>query len=103
MNNNSKGVLHKKLESMYDLEYMANTTLVGGVLQDWLTKSPDNEDLKKVVKSYIEITLYTNRLTMDRETFHTILSKEREAQNKLELELREVKEKLRILTLETKL
>lgn len=103
MNNNSKGVLHKKLESMYDLEHMANTTLVGGVLQDWLAKSPDNEDLKKVVEAYIGITLYTNRLTMDRDTFHIILSKEREAQNKLILELREVKEKLRILQLEAKL
>lgn len=97
------GVVKRKIASIQELEFLGNQEAILSILNEWIKKSPDNEALNKVVAASIENSFYVNRLQKDAMSFGMILAEERKEKNKLTLELREVKEKLRIFHLESKL
>ena len=97
------GIVKRKIALVQDIGYTSNQETILNVLKDWIDRSPDNESLIEVVAASIENSFYVNRLQSDAEAFGTILAEERKERNKITLELREVKEKLRILELTQKL
>jgi len=97
------GIVKRKIAFVQEIGYTSNQETILNVLKDWIDKSPDNESLIEVVAASIENSFYVNRLQGDAEAFGTILAEERKERNKITLELREVKEELRLLKLEQKL
>jgi len=90
------GSLIKKVYNIEDLEANNNITTISEILLKW-KKITKNEDLELVVKKFIDLTFYVNKMQMDRNILQHIISEVREDKNHYALREREAVKELKKL------
>lgn len=90
------GSLIKKVYNIEDLEANNNITTISEILLKW-KKITKNEDLELVVKKFIDLTFYVNKMQMDRNVLQHIISELREDKNHYALREREAVKELKKL------
>lgn len=95
--------MNKFIESELDLMYSTDCNVVGGVLKKWLNAKPNNTELREVVKSYMSMVFYTNKLQMERYAFNEIISNARDERNQAILRARSAEQEIKNLQEQIKL
>ena len=90
------GSLIKKVYNIEDLEANNNITTISEILLKW-KKITKNEDLELLVKKFIDLTFYVNKMQMDRNVLQHIISELREDKNHYALREREAVKELKKL------
>jgi hypothetical protein len=54
-----------KIQNLHDFEYWNNSIMCIDILQKWIKITPENEDIKAMIKAYQEMSFYVARLKDD--------------------------------------
>ena len=82
-----------KIQNLKDLEYYSNMEYTTSLVRDWVRLKPENEQLKKLSKCLLEISLYVVEIQRDNQFHREAISDYRYSKNKAWLDLEELKEK----------
>ena len=82
-----------KIQNLKDLEYYSNMEYTTSLVRDWVRLKPENEQLKKLSKCLLEISLYVVEIQRDNRFHREAISDYKYSKNKALLELEELRKK----------
>ena len=82
-----------KVQNLKDLEYYSNMEYTSSLVRDWVRLKPENEQLKKLSKCLLEISLYVVEIQRDNRFHREAISDYKYSKNKALLELEELRKK----------
>lgn len=95
--------MNKYINCALDLEYNNDVLLVTSMLKKWSEAKPNNEELQEVVKAFMNIVFYTNKVTMERYGYDKFCSDARDERNRAILRARSAEEQIEKLQEQLKL
>lgn len=82
-----------KVQNLKDLEYYSNIEFCSSLVRDWVKLKPKNEQLKKLSKCLLEISLYVVEIQRDNHFHKEAIGDYKYSKNKALLELEELRKK----------
>lgn len=89
--------MHRKIETIKDLQFAADLDTLVTIIQDQTKKAPENKIAQELSKAVIGVFMYTNSMQLDRWAYDEGLSDYKKQINALELEKRELEEEIKKL------
>ena len=82
-----------KVQNLKDLEYYYNMEYTSSLVRDWVRLKPENEQLKKLSKCLLEISIYVVEIQRDNHFHREAISDYKYSKNKALLKLEELRKK----------
>tara|TARA_R100000426_G_scaffold34587_1_gene27883 strand:- start:2204 stop:2512 length:309 start_codon:yes stop_codon:yes gene_type:complete len=86
--------MHKKIDNLKQLEYLAHFISGSKLTQNWLKLKPKNKEVKTMAEAWTGTCFYVTYLEQELRLYKSVCSEFREDKNNNELENRELKKQI---------